>query len=115
MVNTLSVSGHCARLLLAAFNSADLSRLKSALDLAEGVQLGRLPYAEQERIELVHEIAAVIRHWMDRPGTGEDLKTSLDLLRHLSQTVPAPQLHIKKTVLPVTEAARLEMPVYAQR
>jgi len=107
-MNTLSVSGHCAKLLLAAWNSADVSRLRSALDLAEGVQPARLAYAEQERMELLQEIAAMIRYWMDSPKSGEDLKASLDLLRHLAQNprVPSP-FFIKEALLP-------EMPAYAR-
>jgi hypothetical protein len=107
-MNTLSVSKHCARMLLAAWNSADLSRLQSALTLAEGVQAGRLAYAEQERIELVHEIASMIRQWMKQQRTGEDLNASLQILRHLAQDVEAiSALHIREALLP-------EMPVFAQ-
>ena len=108
MMNTLSISGHCARLLLAAWNTADLSRLRSALDLAEGVQPSRLPYSEQERLELLHEIAAMIRQWMQRQRTGEDLKASLDLLRHLARgPMEATPFHIKEALPP-------GMPVYAR-
>lgn len=107
-MNTLSISRHCARLLLAAWNSADVSRVRSALDLAEGVHTARLGYSEQERVELLHEIAAMIRQWMNREKSGEDLNASLDLLRHLAQgsglSSPA---YIK-------EALPLEMPVYAR-
>jgi hypothetical protein len=107
-MNTLSISRHCARLLLAAWNSADVSRIQSALDLAEGVHPARLGYAEQERVELLHEIAAGIRQWMNCQKSGEDLNVSLELLRHLSQGSGLSSPTYIKEALP------LEMPVYAR-
>ncbi len=86
-MKTLSISGHCARILLAAWNSADLTRLKSALDVAQEVKTESLSFAEQERVEMVHEVAGMIRQWLQRQRTTEDLTVSLELLRHLSQSL----------------------------
>jgi hypothetical protein len=107
-MNTLSISGHCAKLLLAAWNSADVSRLRSALDLTEGVHPGRLAYSEQERVEVLHEIAVMIRQWMNRQKTTDDLNASLELLRHLARgAAHSAPVHIK-------EALPLGMPAYAR-
>lgn len=71
-------------MLLAAWNSADLRQIQTAIDHARAVEMGALRGAEIERIELVREIGAVMRQWMAGYKTESDLKASLDLLRHLA-------------------------------
>lgn len=78
-------------MLLAAWNSADLRQIQTAIEHARAIETDSLRGADVERIELVREIGAVMRQWMAGYKTASDLKASLDLLHHLasaSATVP---------------------------
>jgi hypothetical protein len=83
-----------ARILLSAWNSGDLGRLREALtgDWTSIQPAGRPPSApkEQERIEMLATIAEAMRNWLRRGGDApeEDLKVSMQLLRHLAGRAP---------------------------
>lgn len=77
-----------ARMLLAAWNSADLRQIQNAIDQARAVETNRLAGADAERIELVREIGSVMRQWMAGHKTVSDLKASLDLLHHIANAGP---------------------------
>jgi len=78
------VARRCARMLLAAWNSADLRQIQNAIDQTEAIQLASLRGADVERLELLQEIAAVLRQWMAGQQATSDLNASLDLLRHIA-------------------------------
>ena len=77
-------------MLLAAWNSGDLRRLRETLTHAGiGVEPGSWPLAgedERERMELLATIADAMRNWLRRGGDApaEDLHASVKLLRHLA-------------------------------
>jgi hypothetical protein len=73
-----------ARMLLAAWNSADLKLIQNAIEEAHQTETGRLRSADAERIEMLQEVARVIRQWMAGHKSSSDLRASLDLLRHLA-------------------------------
>jgi hypothetical protein len=84
---TLTASERCARLLLAAWNTGDLTGLEAALRQASAADRTGLTSSEEERMELVREIAGGIQMWLrgvrwERPA---DLTTHLELLRHLAR------------------------------
>jgi hypothetical protein len=73
----------CARMLLSAWNTADLRQLQNAI--RQTLAAGSGPEsADFERLEMVQEIAGVIREWMAGHKSSADLKASLELLRHLA-------------------------------
>jgi len=89
MQSSLTYSRHRARVLLAAWNSADLSRLEAVLD--SPTHSGALSFEEEERMEMVAEVECSLRHWLDRTGTSNPsgrtdvaLFAALKLLRHLA-------------------------------
>jgi hypothetical protein len=100
----LTISECAAKTLLAAWNSRDLLRLRSALVQTDAISIAHLPAFEQERFELLHEIAKMMR-WTGQPQSSEDLEAGLGLLRHLAH--PA---HPAEPVW-ITEAPQPEMRV----
>jgi len=75
---------HSARILLAAWNSADVHQIQTAIEQTQRVETGQLRSADSERVEMIQEIAAVMRQWMAGHKSSSDLKAGLDLLRHLA-------------------------------
>lgn len=75
-----------ARMLLAAWNAADLRQIQNAIEQASRIEPTSLRAADAERLEMIQEIAAVIRQWMAGHKSSSDLKASLDLLRHLANS-----------------------------
>ena len=79
-------------MLLSAWNSGDLPRLKETLTQAcMADQPGGWPLTgedERERMEMLATIADAMRHWLRRGGEApaEDLQVSVKLLRHLAGT-----------------------------
>jgi hypothetical protein len=73
-----------ARTLLAAWNSANLERLETALDTSLDWVDSPLPAIEREKIELVGEVVNTIRGWMARGRTETELQAALLLLRHVA-------------------------------
>src|SRR5262249_8934195 len=112
----LTGSERCARLLLAAWNTGNLAGLETALRQASEASQAELSPCEEERMELVREIAGGIRNWMRgvREGKPSDLNVHLDLLRHLarcegmSKTLAGAR-SIEGSGPRLTEAPRLEM------
>jgi hypothetical protein len=86
------VSEHHARLLLSAWNSGDLRRLRDTLTHNWiSVEPAGWPLTgenERERMEMLATIADAMRNWLRRGGDApeEDLKVSVKLLRHLAGT-----------------------------
>lgn len=79
-----------ARILLSAWNSGDLRRLRETLteDWVSSIPAG-WPLSgedEHERMEMLVTIADALRNWLRRGGDGpaEDLQVSMQLLRHLA-------------------------------
>jgi hypothetical protein len=103
----LTISECAAKTLLAAWTSRDLLRLRSALAQTDAVATGQMPPFEQERFELLQEIARMMRLWTHEPHCAEDLDASLGLLRHLANA-PAPGACSAKRVM---AAPLFEMPV----
>ena len=85
-----SASEQHARMLLSAWNSGDLRRLRETLTQAgnSGESAGwPLSGAEElERMEVLATIADALRNWLRRGGEApaEDLQVSVQLLRHLA-------------------------------
>jgi hypothetical protein len=83
-------SERTARMLLAAWNSGDLGRLRETLTLGGiSTEPGGWPLtgeAERERMEMLATIADAMRNWLRRGGDApaEDLQVSVKLLRHLA-------------------------------
>ena len=88
------VSEQRARMLLSAWNSGDLRRLRETLTEgwtgAESAGwAATTPVTgedEQERMEMLATIADAMRNWLRRGGEApeEELKVSVKLLRHLA-------------------------------
>ena len=101
MIKTKSapVSEQHARILLSAWNSGDLGRLRETLtqgwDSSEPVGLLLSGGEEHERMEVLATIADTFRNWLRREGEApaEDLQVSVQLLRHLAG-YESPQRHI---------------------
>lgn len=115
--STLTTSERCARLLLAAWNTADLAGLEAALLQAAAADQAGLSPCEEERMELVREIAAGIQTWLRgvRMSQPANLNVHLDLLRHLARTEgasskksPANEDDLDGSIR-ITEGPRLEM------
>jgi len=87
-----ALSEHRARLLLAAWNSGDLRRLRETLTQGGiSAEPGSWPLTgedERERMEILATIADAMRNWLRRGGDApaEDLQVSVKLLRHLAGT-----------------------------
>jgi len=87
-----AVSEHRARLLLSAWNSGDLRRLRDTLAHSWiSVEPAGWPLAgedERERMEMLATIADAMWNWLRRGGDApaEDLQVSVKLLRHLAGT-----------------------------
>ena len=80
-----------ARILLSAWNTGDLPRLRETLmggciSAPEGWPL--CGAQEQERMEMLATIADAMRNWLRRGGHSpeEELRVSVRLLRHLAGT-----------------------------
>ena len=92
MIKTKSApaSEQRARILLSAWNSGDLKRLRETLtDDWISAQPARGPLSgedECERMEMLITIADAMRNWLRRGGDApaEDLQVSMRLLRHLA-------------------------------
>jgi len=89
MHTPLTYSQRRARLLLAAWNSADLSRLEAAL--CSACSSPAPTFEEEERLEMVAEVESSLRDWLDRTGSRVlfarnevALFTALKVLRHLA-------------------------------
>jgi hypothetical protein len=86
------VSEERARMLLSAWNSGDLRRLRETLTQAWiSIQPSGWPLhgeGECERMEMLATIADAMRNWLRRGGDApeEDLQVSVRLLRHLAGT-----------------------------
>ena len=89
MPNTppLTASERCARSLLSAWNSGELSRLQKVLDQPFLMDEVHFTSSECEKIELLLEIRGAIRMWLRgiRRKNQPDLYASLRLLRHLGR------------------------------
>jgi hypothetical protein len=88
--SSLTYSQRRARALLAAWNSASLPRLQSALAPFPSQPVA-LTSDEEERMEMVAEVEHFLRSWLDRSGPEGSarkneiaLLASLKLLRHLA-------------------------------
>jgi hypothetical protein len=104
--NSLTVSRQLASDLLAAWECGDLTGLRMALDQAGGTDETALDSAEQERMEMIHEVSRSIHGWLRGARQAQtELKMALVLLRHLA-TVEEPRCR---------KAAPLERHVFAQR
>jgi hypothetical protein len=79
-----------ARILLSAWNSGDLPRLRETLTQewisAEPPAWPVSAEDERERMEMLVTIAEAMRNWLRRGGDApaEDLQVSMQLLRHLA-------------------------------
>ena len=82
------VSEQHARMLLSAWNSGDLRRLRETLTQAgnSGESAPLWGAEELERMEALATIAEALRNWLRRGGEApaEDLQVSVQLLRHLA-------------------------------
>jgi hypothetical protein len=82
---SVTVSERFARSLLAAWNRGDLPRLRDELNQVAVADHSSLPVFEQERIEMVQEVAKTMRVWLGgarRKHT--ELNVALALLGHLA-------------------------------
>jgi hypothetical protein len=91
-MKSTTASVHRARLLLSAWNSGDVGRLRNTLaesgicsEPDEGALTGE---DERERLEMLATIADAMSNWLRRGGDApaEDLTVSVKLLRHLAGT-----------------------------
>jgi hypothetical protein len=84
------VSEQHARVLLSAWNSGDLRRLRETLtevwDSGEPTGWPLSGREEHERLEVLATIADTFRNWLRRGGEApaEDVQVSVRLLRHLA-------------------------------
>jgi hypothetical protein len=92
-MKSVPASQRYARILLSAWNTGDLPRLRETLmegriSAPEGWPL--CGAQEQERMEMLATIADALRNWLRRGGDApaEDLHVSLRLLRHLAGCEP---------------------------
>ena len=83
-------SQHRARLLLSAWNSGDVGRLRDTLAQSwtwgEAAEWHPIGEDERERLEMLATIADAMSNWLRRGGDApaEDLTVSVKLLRHLA-------------------------------
>ena len=86
------ISEHRARMLLSAWNSGDLRRLRDVLTQGsvrnEPAGWPLTGEEESERMEMLATIVEAMRNWLRRGGDmpEEELKVSVRLLRHLAGT-----------------------------
>ena len=91
-MKSAAASEHRARLLLSAWNSGDLRRLRETLTQSwNSLEPSASPLTsedEYERMEMLATIAEAMRHWLRRGGEAptEDLQVSVKLLQHLART-----------------------------
>ncbi len=78
----LTASKRSARMLLAAWDSADLQHIKDAADHADAVSPASA--FEAERIEMIREAGGVLRQSVESTAADAELDASLQLLRHLA-------------------------------
>jgi hypothetical protein len=89
-MKSAAVSEHHARLLLSAWNSGDLRRLRDTLTHSTiSIEPAGWPLTgedERERLEMLVTIADAMRNWLRRGGDAptEELEVSVKLLRHLA-------------------------------
>jgi len=89
-MKTAPASEQHARILLSAWNSGDLRRLREILThewVSDGpAGWGFFGEDERERMEILVTIADSIHNWLRREGDApeEDLQVSMRLLRHLA-------------------------------
>jgi hypothetical protein len=111
---TLTASERCARSLLSAWNTGDLAGLEAALRQANAAGQTTLSSGEEERMELVREIAGCIQMWLRgvRWTQPADLGTHLDLLRHLARNEGATEepRRVQENGEPVDRVAAKEVP-----
>jgi hypothetical protein len=87
-----AASEHHAKLLLSAWNSGDLRRLRETLTQGwNSIEPSGWPLTgedERERLEMLATIAEAMRNWLRRGGDApaEDLQVSVKLLQHLART-----------------------------
>jgi hypothetical protein len=87
-----AASEHRARILLSAWKSGDLRRLRETLmqgwNSAEPSAWQLTGEDEWERMEMLATIAEAMRNWLRRGGEApaEDLQVSVKLLQHLART-----------------------------
>jgi hypothetical protein len=80
-----TVSEDFARSLLAAWDSGNVPRLREELSQVAGADCSSLSAFEQERIEIVQEVAQTIRVWLSGGKRKHaDLNIALALLRHFA-------------------------------
>jgi len=89
----LTASERCAWSLLMAWESGDLPKLQDRTQGALAMEMAGPP-SEQERMELVQEVASRIRLWLQggRGNAQNDLSASLKLLRHLARCEDASEI-----------------------
>jgi len=91
-MKSAAASEHRARLLLSAWNSGDLRRLRETLTQSwNSLEPSARPLTgedEFERMEMLATIAEAMRNWLRRGGDApmEDLQVSVKLLQHLART-----------------------------
>ena len=68
---------------MAAWNSADSSRIARAIDQVCATACTSVSAADAERIELLQDIACGIREWLEGRKSEADLEACLKLLAHL--------------------------------
>jgi hypothetical protein len=105
----LTRSERDARKLLAAWNSGDLARLEAALSTIPESEASSA--GEEERFELLREVARNIRGWVDEASEDRqsELKMSLGLLRHLARATRIQEASIEIEAAEATPELRLEM------
>lgn len=91
-MKSAAASEHRARILLSAWNSGDLRRLRETLmqgwSSAEPSGWPITGEDECERMEMLATIAESMRNWLRCGGEApaEDLRVSVKLLQHLART-----------------------------
>jgi hypothetical protein len=89
-IQSAPASEQRAKILLSAWNSGDLGRLRKTLTegwfSAEPAAWPLSGEDERERMEMLVTIADAIRNWLRRGGDApaDDLTVSVKLLRHLA-------------------------------
>jgi hypothetical protein len=107
----LTASERCARSLLAAWNTGDLAALEAALRQSAAAEETELSSGEEERMEIVQEIAVNIQMWLRgvRWTKPADLNTNLELLRHLARCEGRGTNGVDRPQTAAKEVPRLEM------
>jgi hypothetical protein len=91
-MKSAATSERHARILLSAWNSGDLRRLRETLTQSwSSVGPSEWPLTgedERERMEMLATIAEAMRNWLRRGGDApaEELQVSVKLLQHLART-----------------------------